>query len=394
LIYLDNAASTAVHPDVVKEMLPYFDVQYGNPSSIHQFGRKAKNAIQKARKQVAALIGAEPDEILFTSGGTESNNTILYGTQKLHEMTHVNFKLENNHIITSSIEHEAVLEPCKKLKEMGLKISYIPVDEHGIVDYNDVANSITENTVLISIMFANNEVGTIQPIKEISEICKKYQIPLHTDAVQAVGKVPINVKELGVDALSISSHKINGPKGVGALFIKKGLIISPEILGGGQENGLRSGTENVASIVGFGKACEITKERLNENISHFQTIHSSMLSKIVKEIPHVKLNGHPEKRIFNNIHLTFFGVNGEDLIIKLDEHGIAASTGSACSVHRQKASHVLKAMGFNHEQITGSLRLSFGYMNTLNEVNETVEVLKKVVSELRNVSPYKTKYNF
>ena len=394
MIYLDNAASTAVHPDVVKEMLPYFDVQYGNPSSIHQFGRKAKNAIQKARKQVAALIGAEPDEILFTSGGTESNNTILYGTQKLHEMTHVNFKLENNHIITSSIEHEAVLEPCKKLKEMGLKISYIPVDEHGIVDYNDVANSITENTVLISIMFANNEVGTIQPIKEISEICKKYQIPLHTDAVQAVGKVPINVKELGVDALSISSHKINGPKGVGALFIKRGLIISPEILGGGQENGLRSGTENVASIVGFGKACEITKERLNENISHFQTIHSSMLSKIVKEIPHVKLNGHPEKRIFNNIHLTFFGVNGEDLIIKLDEHGIAASTGSACSVHRQKASHVLKAMGFNHEQITGSLRLSFGYMNTLNEVNETVEVLKKVVSELRNVSPYKTKYNF
>ena len=394
MIYLDNAASTAVHPDVVKEMLPYFDVQYGNPSSIHQFGRKAKNAIQKARKQVAALIGAEPDEILFTSGGTESNNTILYGTQKLHEMTHVNFELENNHIITSSIEHEAVLEPCKKLKEMGLKISYIPVDEHGIVDYNDVANSITENTVLISIMFANNEVGTIQPIKEISEICKKYQIPLHTDAVQAVGKVPINVKELGVDALSISSHKINGPKGVGALFIKKGLIISPEILGGGQENGLRSGTENVASIVGFGKACEITKERLNENISHFQTIHSSMLSKIVKEIPHVKLNGHPEKRIFNNIHLTFLGVNGEDLIIKLDEHGIAASTGSACSVHSQKASHVLKAMGFNHEQITGSLRISFGYMNTLYEVEQTVEVLKKVVAELRRVSPYKTKYNF
>jgi len=394
LIYLDNAASTAVHPEVVKEMLPYFDVQYGNPSSIHQFGRKAKNAIQKARKQVAALIGAEQDEILFTSGGTESNNTILYGFPTLRDVSHVSFSFDKNHIITSSIEHEAILEPCKKLEEKGVKITYLPVDEHGIIDSNDVTNSIAENTVLVSVMFANNEVGTIQPIKEISEICKKYQIPLHTDAVQAVGKVPINVKELGVDALSISSHKINGPKGIGALFIKKGLKIVPYITGGGQENGLRSGTENVASIVGFGKACEIAKERFNENISHFQTLHSSMLSRIVKEIPHVKLNGHPEKRIFNNIHFTFLGVNGEDLIIKLDEHGIAASTGSACSVHTQKASHVLKAMDFNHEQITGSLRMSFGYMNTLDEVEQTVEVLKMVVAELRRVSPYKTKYNF
>jgi len=393
LIYLDNAASTAVHPDVVKEMLPYFDVQYGNPSSIHQFGRKAKNAIQKARKQVAALIGAEPDEILFTSGGTESNNTILNGisnlTLRIPQFQHI-----QNHIITSSIEHEAVLQPCKKLEEKGVKITYLPVDEHGIIDSNDVTNSIAENTVLVSIMFANNEVGTIQPIKEISEICKKYQIPLHTDAVQAVGKVPINVKELGVDALSISSHKINGPKGIGALFIKKGLKIVPYITGGGQENGLRSGTENVASIVGFGKACEIAKERLNENISHFQTLHSSTLSRIIKEIPHVKLNGHPDKRIFNNIHLTFLGVNGEDLIIKLDEYGVAASTGSACSIHTQKASHVLQAMGFNHEQITGSLRISFGYLNTLDEVDQTVEVLKKVVAELRSVSPYKIKYNF
>ena len=389
MIYLDNAASTAVHPEVVKEMLPYFDVQYGNPSSIHQFGRKAKNAIQKARKQVAALVGAEPDEILFTSGGTESNNTILYGIPKL-QGSH----LDQNHIITSSIEHEAILQPCKEFENIGIKITYLPIDEHGIVDPDDIANSINLHTVLVSIMLANNEVGTIQAIKEISEICKKYQIPLHTAAVQAVGKMPINVKELGVDALSVSSHKINGPKGIGALFIKKGLRIDPQILGGGQENGMRSGTENVASIVGFGKACEIAKERLNENISHLQTLHSSMLSRIAKEIPHVKLNGHPEKRIFNNIHLTFLGVNGEDLIIKLDEHGIAASTGSACSVHTQKASHVLKAMGFNHEQITGSLRISFGYANTLDEINQAVEVLKKVVSELRSVSPYKTKYNF
>jgi len=388
LIYLDNAASTAVHPEVVKEMLPYFDIQYGNPSSIHQFGRKAKNAITKARKQVAALIGAEPNEILFTSGGTESNNTILDGVLTS------NSEPDPEHIITSSIEHEAVLQPCKEFENVGIKITYLPVDEHGIVNPDEITNSINSHTVLVSIMFANNEVGTIQPIKEISEICKKYQIPLHTDAVQAVGKIPINVKDLGVDALSISSHKINGPKGIGALFIKKGLMVTPQILGGGQENGMRSGTENVASIVGFGKACEIAKDKLSDNISHFQTLHSSILSKVVKEIPHVKLNGHPQNRIFNNIHLTFLGVNGEDLIIKLDEYGIAASTGSACSVHTQKASHVLKAMGFNHEQITGSLRISFGYANTLDEVEQTVEILKKVVSELRSVSPYKTKYNF
>jgi len=388
LIYLDNAASTAVHPEVVKEMLPYFGVQYGNPSSIHQFGRKAKNAVQKARKQVAALIGAEPNEILFTSGGTESNNTILDGVLKSSG------EPVPEHIITSSIEHEAILQPCKDFENAGIKITYLPVDEYGIVEPDYITNSINSHTVLVSIMFANNEVGTIQPIKEISEICKKYQIPLHTDAVQAVGKIPINVKDLGVDALSISSHKINGPKGIGALFIKKGLMVTPQILGGGQENGMRSGTENVASIVGFGKACEIAKDKLSDNISHFHSLYSLILTKTIKEITHVKLNGHPEKRIFNNIHLTFMGVNGEDLIIKLDEHSIAASTGSACSVHTQKASHVLKAMGFNHEQITGSLRLSFGYMNTLDEISQTVEILKKVVSELRSVSPYKTKYNF
>ena len=389
MIYFDNAASTAVHPEVVKEMLPYFDVQYGNPSSIHQFGRKAKNAVQKARKQVAALIGAEPDEITFTSGATESNNTIFLGCPKLQ-----GDEFGLNHIITSSIEHDAVLEPVRGFEKYGVQVTYLPVDEHGLVNPDDITKSINEQTTIVSIMFANNEVGTIQPIQEISKICNKYQIPLHTDAVQAVGKIPINVKDLGVDALSISSHKINGPKGVGALFLKKGSTTTPYILGGGQENGMRSGTENVASIVGFGKACEIAKDKLSDNISHFQTLHSSILSKVVKEIPHVKLNGHPQNRIFNNIHLTFLGVNGEDLIIKLDEHGIAASTGSACSMHTQKASHVLKAMGFNHEQITGSLRISFGYTNTLDEVEQTVKVLKKVVAELRSISPYKTKYNF
>ncbi len=304
MIYLDNAASTEIHPEVVKEMLPYFDKYYGNPSSIHQFGRKAKNAIEKARKQVAALIGAEPNEIIFTSGGTESNNTIFYGIISQGE------KFELSHIITSSIEHDAVLEPIRQFEKNGCQITYLPVDKHGMINLDDITKSISKQTVMISIMFANNEVGTIQPIKEISKICNKYQIPLHTDAVQAVGKIPINVKELGVDALSISSHKINGPKGVGALFLKKGSTTTPYIVGGGQENGMRSGTENVASIVGFGKACEIAKDKLSDNISHFQTLHSSMLSRIVKEIPHVKLNGHPQNRIFNNIHLTFLGING------------------------------------------------------------------------------------
>mgnify|MGYP001222203035 CR=1 FL=1 len=416
MIYFDNAASTAVHPEVVKEMLPYFDVQYGNPSSIHKFGTKAKKAIKKAREQVAALIGAEPDEILFTSGGTESNNTVLYA-HRTRPILHPSNEVKKNHIITSSIEHEAILQPCKKLETVvydrngekpTTKITQLPVDEHGMVNSDDITNFITStgmsydgySTVLVSIMFANNEVGTIQPIKKISEICQEKNIAFHTDAVQAVGKVSINVKELGVDFLSISSHKINGPKGVGALFIRKDRKMGrffdelPYIRGGGQENGLRSGTENVASIVGFGKACEIAKERLEKNNSHFKKLHSSMLERITKEISHVKLNGHPEKRIFNNLHLTFLGVNGEDLIIKLDEEGIAASTGSACSVHTQKASHVLKAMGFNHEQITGSLRMSFGYLNTLDEVDQTIDILKKVVTELRSVSPYKTKYNF
>jgi cysteine desulfurase len=243
-------------------------------------------------------------------------------------------------------------------------------------------------------MAANNEVGTIQPIKEICKIAHEKNIPMHTDAVQAVGKIPIDVKELDIDLLSISSHKINGPKGVGALYIKKGTDLDPLILGGGQENGLRSGTENVPNIVGFGKACQLAKENMKQNEDHFSTLTTKLRSRVLKEIPHVTFNGHPEKRIPNNTHFTFFGVNGEDLIIKLDENDVAASTGSACSVRTQKASHVLKAMGFSHEQITGSLRLTTGMSNTEKEIDDTVEILKKVVNELRAVSPYKEKYNF
>ena len=364
-------------------MMPYLSEQYGNPSSIHKLGRAANRAIQNARKQIASLINAEPEEIFFTSGGTESNNIALYG---------IAYTKRESHLITSSIEHEAVLEPCKRLEKDGFSVTYLPVDSDGLVNTDDLKALITKDTSLVSIMFANNEVGTVQPIKEISKICKEKQIPFHSDAVQAVGKVPIDVKDLGLSAMSISSHKINGPKGVGALYIKKRTKVEPFILGGGQENGIRSGTENVASIVGFGRACNIAKENLQQNILHLKSLRDSLASKIMSEISHVSFNGHAEKRIPNNAHFTFSGINGEDLIIKLDENGVAASTGSACSVKVQKASHVLKAMGFSHEQITGSLRLTVGLSNTCEEIDTTVNILKKVVNELRAVSPFKTKY--
>jgi len=384
LIYLDNAASTPVHAKVIEEMMPYFKEQYGNPSSIHKYGRFANSAIQNARRRIANLIGADSDEILLTSGGTESNNTALYGI--------VSQKNEK-HIITSSIEHDAILEPYKHLEKEGYKVCYLPVDKYGLVDPEDLKKELLQDTCLVSIMFANNEVGTIQPIKEMVRITHEKNIIFHTDAVQAIGKVVIDVKELGVDLLSMSSHKINGPKGVGALYIRKGVKISPLILGGGQESGLRSGTENVASIVGFGMACKLARDNLDQNISHFKKLTNRLVSRVLSEIPHANHNGHPEKRIPNNAHFTFLGVNGEDLIIKLDENKIAASTGSACSVRIQKASHVLKAMDFSHEQITGSLRITVGITNTEQEIDETVEVLKKVVKELRAVSPYKSKYN-
>jgi len=385
LIYLDNAASTKIHEDVLESMIPYLKEQYGNPSSIHRYGRQAHKAIEKARTQIANLINADPSEILFTSGGTESNNTVLYGIAK---------KNPGSRIITSSIEHDAILEPCKRLEKDGFDLIYLPVDNSGLVDPLILKNNLSENTSLVSIMFGNNEVGTIEPIFDFVNICKEKKIIFHTDAVQAIGKIPIDVKELGVDLLSISSHKINGPKGVGALYIKAGISIDPVILGGGQENGLRSGTENVANIVGFGKACELSRINLVKNYSKMKELRDYLSKKIIYEIPEVFLNGHPETRLPNNIHLTFLGVNGEDLLIKLDEYGIAASTGSACSVQIQKASHVLQAMGFSHEQISGSLRLTIGISNNYEEMDKTVEILKNVVKELRSFSPFKEKYNF
>ncbi|HSF28697.1 MAG TPA: cysteine desulfurase family protein [Nitrosopumilaceae archaeon] len=385
MIYLDNAASTQVDEKVIDEMLPYFNEQFGNPSSIHRYGRLASMAVQNARKKIASLINAEPKEILLTSGGTESNNTALYG---------IAYKNKGKHVITSSIEHDAILEPCKRLEKDGFKLTYLPVDKYGLVNPDDVKSAVSSDTCLISIMLANNEVGTIQPIKEICKIAHEKNILVHTDAIQAIGKMPIDVKDLGIDLLSISSHKINGPKGVGALYVKNGTKLAPLILGGGQEDGLRSGTENVPNIVGFGKACQLVKENMEQNVGHFKKLTTKLATRVLQEIPYVTFNGHPEKRIPNNTHFTFLGVNGEDLIIKLDENGVAASTGSACSVRTQKASHVLKAMGFSHEQIAGSLRLTVGISNTENEIDETVEILKKVVNELRVVSPYKMKYNF
>lgn len=385
MIYLDNAASTPVHEKVIEEMLPYFREQYGNPSSIHRHGRLANMAIQNARKRIASLINANSDEILITSGGTESNNTAIYG---------IATQDKGKHIITSAIEHDAILEPCKRLERDGYRISFLPVDRHGLVDPEDLKREISNDTCLITIMYANNEVGTIQSIKKMVQIAKEKNIIFHTDAVQAVGKIPIDVKELGVDLLSISSHKINGPKGVGALYIRNGTKISPLILGGGQENGRRSGTENVASIVGFGMACVLAKTNMNENTEYLRKLSTKLTKRVLEEIPSTTLNGHPDIRTPNNTHFTFLGVNGEDLIIKLDENKISASTGSACSVKIQKSSHVLKAMGFSYEQVTGSLRLTVGVTNTEQEIDQTVDVLKKVVQELRSMSPYKNKYNF
>ena len=385
MIYLDNAASTKIHEDVLGLMLPYLKEQYGNPSSIHRYGRLTRKAIEKARKQIASLINADPSEILITSGGTESNNTVLCG---------IAMKNTSSKIITSLIEHDAILEPCKKLIQNGMIIDYLSVNHFGTVDLLELKNHLYDDTCLVSIMFGNNEVGTVQPISEIAKICNEQKILFHTDAVQAIGKIPIDVKKLGIDLLSISSHKLHGPKGIGALYIKNGIDIDPMILGGGQEFGLRSGTENVANIVGFGKACEIAKNNLTKNISYVKKLRDILIEKVLHEIPEVTLNGDPQSRLPNNAHFTFLGVNGEDLIIKLDEYGIAASTGSACSVNTQKASHVLQAMGFSHEQITGSLRLTVGIFNNEKEIEQTVDSLKIIVEELRSFSPFKEKYSF
>ncbi len=386
-IYLDSAASTPVADEVIDEMLPYFKQQYGNPSSMHKFGRETARAIQLARRRVAKMIDASPREITFTSGGTEADNLAIKGAAM-----HARIKAsERTRIITSSIEHDAVLEPCRYLENLGLSVTYLPVAGDGLVRSSDLKSAMSNDVSLVSIMLANNEVGTIQPVKELAGIAHQAGALFHTDAVQAVGKIPTSVKRLGVDMMSMSSHKLNGPKGVGALYVRSGLEIAPIIHGGGQESELRSGTENVPNIAGFGKACELAANRMSQYQEQVSALRDYLIEKVAKEIPHSRLNGSQD-RIPNNAHFTFFGVNGEDLIIKMDEHGIATSTGSACSVKKQKSSHVLKAMGFSYEEISGSLRLSLGMQNTKDEIDRTVGVLSSVVKELRELSPFKRKY--
>ncbi|MFL6372979.1 MAG: cysteine desulfurase family protein [Nitrososphaera sp.] len=387
-IYLDTAASTSVADEVIAEMLPYLKEQYGNPSSIHKFGRETTRAINVARKRVGEMIGASsPHEITFTSGGTEANNLALKGTAM-----HIKSKMpEKNIIITSSIEHEAVLEPCKDLEDRGFVITLLPVTREGFVRPSDLRNVISEDVALVSIMYANNEVGTIQPVKELAEIAHIAGALFHTDAVQAAGKLSLNVKNSGADMMSLSSHKINGPKGVGALYIKSNTKVLPIIHGGGQEWYLRSGTENVPGIVGFGKACELASNRMKQYQDYVTGLRNYVVDRVLKEIPRSRLNGLSTERIANNAHFTFFGVNGEDLIIKLDENGIAASTGSACSVKKQKPSHVLKAMGFSYEEITGSLRFSLGMHNTQHDADRAVDILSSIIKELRELSPFNTK---
>ncbi|MDW0314308.1 MAG: cysteine desulfurase family protein [Nitrososphaeraceae archaeon] len=389
-IYLDNAASTPIRDEVFQEMIPYLTFHYGNPSSLHAFGFEANRAINKARKHVASIIGAKPSEIIFTASGTEADNMATKGVAySVREKVP-----KKNHIITTSIEHDAVMESCRDLERNGFEVSYLPVSREGLVDAAILEDSISkEKTSLVSIMLANNEIGTLQPINELVKITRRKaeDVIFHTDAIQALGKIPINCEDLGVDLMALSSHKINGPKGVGCLYIKEGSPVNALISGGGQEKHLRSGTENVHGIVGFGKACDILKQNHDNVRTNIIQLRDYLVGRIVDEIPMVRYNGPSDSniRLPNIAHFTFFGLNGEDLLIKLDEHGVAASTGSACSARKQKESHVLRAMGFTLPEISGSLRLSLGPHNTIEEVDQTVAILKGVIEELLEVSPFK-----
>jgi len=383
-IYLDHAATTPTHPEVVEEMRPYFSEKFGNPSSIHFFGREAKTAIEKARERVAELISAKSEEIVFTSGGTESNNFTLHGIAYANEK-------KGNHIITTPIEHHALLEPCKFLESRGLKVTYLPVDKHGLVNPEDVRKAVTDKTILVSVMHANNEIGTIEPISEISRIVKEKEIYFHTDAVQTVGAIPVNIDELGVDLLSISSHKLYGPKGVGALYVRKGTRMIPFLRGGEQERNRRASTENVTGIIGFGKACELARIELQSRIEHLIPLRDKLINGIMDKIPDVVLNGHPTQRLPKNVDIAVKYVEGESMLLNLDMEGIACSTGSACSSGSLEPSHVLLAIGLSPELAHGSLRFTLGRLTIEKDIEYVLEILPRIVKKLRELSPLSKK---
>ncbi|WHE07980.1 cysteine desulfurase NifS [Thermoanaerobacterium thermosaccharolyticum] len=378
-IYLDNAATTPMKPEALNSMMPFFDNRFGNPSSLYSYGQEAKKAIEEARDRVAAAIGANADEIFFTSGGTESDNWALIGAAYA-------LKNKGNHIITTSIEHHAVLHTCQYLEKQGFEITYLPVDEYGLVDPNDLKEAIKDNTILVSIMYANNEIGTIEPIEELAKVAHEKGVLFHTDAVQAVGNVPIDLKKLDIDMLSISAHKIYGPKGVGALYIKKGVRIDSLIHGGAQERNRRAGTENVAGIVGFGTAIELITKNIDEHIKKLTRLRDKLIDGILK-IPYTRLNGHPNKRLPGNVNVSFEFVDGESLILSLDMEGICVSSGSACTAGSIDPSHVLLAIGLPEEIAHGSLRLTIGEENTEEEIDTVINKLPKIVDRLRQMSP-------
>jgi len=379
-VYLDYAATTPTHPEVVTAMLPYLNDTFGNPSSIHSFGQEAKGAVEEARETIAALIGAKNDEIVFTSGGTEADNFAIKGIAYANEH-------RGNHIISSSIEHHAVMEPLKFLERRGFQVTYLPLDQYGTVDPQDVRKAVSEKTILISVMHANNEMGTIEPIAEIGRIAKERGVYFHTDAVQTVGHIPVNVNELGVDLLAISAHKLYGPKGVGALYVRKGTKVAPFMHGGEQERRRRASTENVPGIVGFGKAVQIAQEEMGAEAERLTLLRDELIEGLLERIDSVQLNGHPSKRLPNNVNVSVQYVEGESMLLNLDAEGIAASTGSACSSSSLAPSHVLLALGLSHEQAHGSLRFTLGRETTEEQIGRVLEVLPPIVAKLRFMSP-------
>lgn len=379
-IYFDHAATTPTNKKIAAAMLAYMTEKFGNPSSVHSFGRETRQEIATARESLARLIGAAPNEIFFTSGGSESDNFALKGVAFANQK-------KGNHIITTKIEHHAILHTCEWLEKHGFEVTYLPVDEDGLIRIADLQAAITDNTILISIMFANNEVGTIEPIAEIGKIAKEHGIYFHTDAVQAVGAVEIDVNALNVDLLSLSGHKFYGPKGIGALYIRRGVKIETVQHGGAQERNLRAGTENIPAIVGLGMATELAKENLMKSTSFLTGLRDKLIKGIERSIPDVKLNGHRVKRLPGNVNFSFRYIEGESLLLNLDMKGIAASSGSACTSGSLDPSHVLLAMGMTHEIAHGSLRITLGMDNTEADVDYTLEVLPQIIARLRSMSP-------